>query len=414
MPKKVRDFSAIEIKNLIKPGRYAVGNIPGLMLFVKDTGTRSWVYRTRYGGKRLNIGLGGYPQISLKLAKEKAIDAKILIDKGINPIEQKRSIKAAVIASQNGHITFKEAAIICHDKKSPEFRNKKHSKQWFRSLELYALPIIGNMPVSDIGLNEVLTVLEPIWRDKTETATRLRQRIEDILNWAKVSKFREGDNPAKWQGNLDAILPKPGKIKKVKHHRALPYKEIYSFIHRLREREETMTAKCLEFLIMTASRSQEVRLAEWTEIDFQEKVWKVPAEHMKAGRPHKVPLSDEMLNLLFNLPRFQDSPYLFPAPQGGAFSDMALSMLCRRMKVAGTPHGFRSTFRDWAAEQTNYPRDVCEMALAHSLGSKTEEAYLRSDLFDKRRLLMNDWNLYINTKPTESAKIIRLREANNE
>ncbi len=409
MPKKVKDLSAIEIKRLTKPGQHAVGNIAGLMLFVKDTGFRSWVYRTRFGGKRLNIGLGGYPDVKLADAIRQCNEIKGLKEQGINPIQHKKSIKAAAIASENGRINFKEAALRCYEKKASEFRNEKHSKQWLRSLELYALPLIGNMPVSAITLNDVLNVLTPIWNEKTETATRLRQRIEDILDWSKVSGFREGDNPAKWQGNLDALLAKPGKIKKVSHHKALPYKEIYPFMEKLRKQDEIMTARCLEFLIMTASRSSEVRLATWNEIDFEGKKWSIPGERMKAGRPHRVPLTDEMLKLLFNLPRFQDSPYIFPAPRGGAFSDMALSMLCRRMKVSGTPHGFRATFREWTAEQTNFPRDVCEMALAHSLGSKTEEAYQRSDLFNKRVKLMETWCNFINTEPNESAKVIPMK-----
>jgi integrase len=408
MPKKVKNLTAMEIKRLIKPGRHAVGNIPGLLLFVKDTGTRSWIYRTMYGAKRLNIGLGGYPKISLAKAKERALEADDLIKKGISPIDQKKSIKAAIKVSQDGKITFMKAARQCHDMKSSEFKNFKHGKQWISTLEKYAFPVIGRMNVDEIDLPHILQVLEPIWQEKTETATRLRQRIEAVLTWATVSKYRQGDNPARWQGNLAEVLPKPNKIKTVKHMPALPYKEINSFMTALRE-IEGMGARALEIIILTACRSSECRKATWDEIDFQERTWIVPAERMKAGKEHRIPLTNDAIKLLNNLPRFEGSNYIFSAPKGGPISDMTISAVCRRMQLPIVPHGFRSTFRDWAAETTNFPREVCEQALAHTLDSKVEAAYRRGDLFNKRVKLMESWNDYINKKPDESAKVIQIR-----
>ncbi len=410
MPKKVEDLKAIEIKRITKPGRHAVGNVPGLILFVKPTGTRSWIYRTMFGNKRLNIGLGGYPQVSLAKAKEKANEAKSLIDKGINPIERKMEIRQAVIASQNGRMTFAKAAQLCHEMKSSEFKNVKHVKQWIATLETYAFPIIGRIPVDEIDLPHVLQVLEPIWQDKTETATRLRQRIEAVLTWATVSKYRTGDNPARWKGNLSEVLPKPNKIKTVKHMPALPYKEINTFMTALRKMEG-LGARALELIVLTACRSSECRFATWDEIDFQEKAWTIPAERMKAEKEHRIPLTADAIKLLNDLPRFEGSNYLFTAPKGGPISDMTISAVCRRMQINVVPHGFRSTFRDWAAETTNFPREVCEQALAHTLDSKVEAAYRRGDLFNKRVKLMESWNDYINKKQDESAKVIQIREA---
>ena len=378
MPKKAQELSALEIKEITKEGRYAVGSVAGLLLVVKEN-SRSWILRTMVGKKRRNIGLGPYPEVKLAQARKKANEMKEQIENGIDPVEQRKSNRAALIASQDGKITFIKAARICHEKKQTEFKNVKHSKQWISSLEKYVFPIIGRMSVDEIDVPYILQVLEPIWQEKTETATRVRQRIEAVLSWATASEYREGDNPAKWQGNLDAILPKPNKIRKVKHHAALSYKEINSFITELKK-QKSIAARCLEFLIYTACRSGEIRGATWEEFDFENKIWTIPEERMKAGKPHRVPLTDDMIQLLNNLPRFEDSAFLFPGARGGPLSDMALSMLCRRMNVEAVPHGFRSTFRDWAAECTNFPREVCEQALAHTIPSAVEAAYRRGDL----------------------------------
>lgn len=410
MPKKANELSALDIKRKRKPGRYAVGVVAGLLLVIKDTGAKSWILRVMVGNKRRNIGLGGYPEITLAKAREKARDTKEHIEKGIDPVEQKKALRLAFIKSQNGRMTFAEAAQRCYEKKSPEFKNIKHSKQWMSTLETYAFPIIGRMAVEDIELSHILQVLKPIWQNRTETATRLRQRIEAVLTWATVSKFRKGDNPARWKGNLVEVLPKPNKIKTVNHMPALPYKEINAFMTELKTMEG-MGARALELIILTACRSSEVRLATWDEIDFHEKVWIIPAERMKAGKEHRIPLTAHAIKLLNNLPRFEGSNYIFTAPKGGPISDMTISAVCRRMELPIVPHGFRSTFRDWAAETTNYPREVCEQALAHTIDSKVEAAYRRGDLFNKRIKLMEEWNKYINKKPEESAKVIQLRKA---
>lgn len=395
MPKKAKELTALDMKRISKPGRHTVGIIPGLMLVVKDSGSKSWILRTMVGSKRRNIGLGGYPEVTLAKAREKARQMKEDIRKGIDPVEQRKAVKMALRASQNGRMTFAEAAQKCHEKKVPEFKNQKHAKQWIRSVERYAFPVIGNMAVEDVELSHILNILEPIWSEKTETATRLRQRLEQILNWAKISGYRKGDNAAAWKGHLDAILPAPTKIKKVNHMRALPWKEVNPFMVELRKREG-MAARCLEFVIFTACRSGEVRFAVWDEIDLESRIWTIPGERMKAGKEHRVPITSDAVTLLENLPRFEDSNYVFAAPRGGPLSDMALSAVCRRMAVNAVPHGFRSTFRDWAAETTNFPREVAEQALAHTLSSAVEAAYRRGDLFNKRVKLMEGWTDFIN------------------
>jgi integrase len=408
MPKKAKEFSALDVKRLIKPGRYAVGVIPGLLFVVKPSGARSWVLRVVVGNKRRNIGLGGYPEISLAKARERAREAKELIMQGIDPVEQKKAIKAALRASQNGRLTFTEASRKCHEKKLFEFRNKKHSKQWISTIEKYAFPIIGNMAVEDIKLSHILQILQPIWTDKTETATRLRQRLEQVFNWATISGYRRGDNPARWKGHLEAILPIPNKIKKVRHMPALPWKDIGAFMAELRKREG-IGARALEFIILTACRSGEVRLATWDEIDFGAKIWIIPAERTKTHNEHKIPLVNEALNLLMNLPRFQGSKLIFTAPRGGPLSDMSISAVCKRMNVKAVPHGFRSTFRDWAAENTNYPREVAEQALGHSISNAVEAAYRRGDLFKKRQRMMEAWAGYCNKSQDTRATVTPIR-----
>jgi len=406
MPKKANELSPLEIKRITKPGRHAVGHISGLQLVVKDTGTKSWILRTTVGKKRRAFGLGGFPEISLAQARERARDIKEMIRQGIDPIEQRKATKRALRKAQDGLITFAEAAARCHRKKVSEFKNDKHAKQWINSIKTYAFPLIGYMPVAEVELQHILKVLEPIWQIKTETASRLRQRIEQVLTWATVSGYRAGDNPARWKGHLDAILPKPSKIKKVKHFRALPWQNIGEFMTALRSRKG-IAARCLEFIIMTAARYGEARFAVWDEIDLKNKTWTIPESRMKAQKKHIVPLADDAIRLLKKLPRFEGSDYIFTAAKGGALSDMAVSMVCRRMKVDAVPHGFRSTFRDWAAESTNFPREVAEMALAHTIESAVEAAYRRGNLFEKRRKLMDAWASFYNKK-TVNADIVSI------
>ena len=408
MPKIAKELSSLDIKRISRPGRHAVGYIAGLLIVVKDSGAKSWMLRTVIGNRRCSIGLGAYPEISLAEARNKARAYKQDVREGIDPLEEKRRIKAGLMRL-NGRITFAEAARLCHEKKISEFRNDKHGRDWISSINRYAIPLVGNLPVAEIDLHHILKILEPIWATKTETASRLRQRIESILAWATVSGYRSGDNPARWQGHLDAILPKPSKLKKVRHFPALDWREIGAFMADLRERDG-MGARCLEWIVLTACRSGEARLATWDEIDPGNRVWIIPAGRMKTGKEHKVPIVDDALKLLDAVPRFQGSNFIFTAARGGPLSDMTISAVCRRMKVASVPHGFRSTFRDWCAENTNFPREVAEMALSHAIVNQVEAEYRRGDLFEKRRLLMNAWAGYCNQIKTK-ATVTPIREA---
>jgi integrase len=406
MPKKAKELSATEVRRLNKPGLHAVGGVAGLLLQVTPTGATSWILRTMVGNKRRDIGLGGFPDVPLAQAREKARETKEQIKQGIDPVEQRKAARDALIAAQAKALSFKEAAIQCHKARAAEFRNAKHARDWMSSLERYAFPAFGSLPVADVDLPHVLKALQPIWESRTETATRVRQRIEAVLAWATVSKYRSGDNPARWSGNLDAVLPRPAKVSKVKHHRALPWQEIPGFMADLRKMDG-MGARALEFAILTAARSGEVRLATWGEIDLGAKLWTISGERMKAGKPHKVPLSDDAMKLLKELPRM--GVHVFTAPRGGALSDMSISAVTRRMKVDAVPHGFRSSFKDWARSSTAYPDEVSELALAHVNSDATRAAYARDELLPKRTNLMRDWCRYINT-PAKAGEVVSIRE----
>jgi integrase len=409
MPKKAKELSPLEVKRITKPGLHAVGGVAGLLLQVTPTGARSWVLRATVGAKRRDIGLGGFPDVTLAQARERAREAREQIRQGIDPVEQRKATRDALRAEQAKRLTFDDAAKQFLARKSSEFKNAKHAAQWGSTLETYASPIIGKLPVDRIELAHIIQVLEPLWTTKTETATRLRGRIESVLAYATASGFREGDNPARWRGNLDAVLPKPRKLAKVTHHRALPFDQMPDFMIELRKREG-MGARALEFAILTAARSGEVRGATWAEIDLDAKLWTIPADRMKAGKEHTVPLSTAAVKLLNALPRMKDNDHLFPAPRGGQLSDMSLSAVTKRMGVDAVPHGFRSTFRDWCAERTHYPNEVAEMALAHTIGNKVEAAYRRGDLLLKRARLMSDWCKFINS-PTRPAEVVSIRDA---
>jgi integrase len=408
MPKIARELTATEVRRL-KTGLHAVGGVSGLLMNVKPTGARSWILRVKIGDKRQDMGLGGFPSVPLQLAREKAREAREKIERGINPIEDRQAVKHALRAAQAKAITFDAAARRFLANKAKEFRSPKHAAQWQSTLDMYASPVIGKLPIDRVELAHIVQILEPIWESKTETATRLRGRIESVISWATVSGFRNGDNPARWSGNLDAVLPKPGKLKKVTHHKAVSVEDAPGFMAALREREG-MAARALEFAILTAARSGEVRGATWDEIDLKAKTWTIPAERMKAQREHVVPLCGDAVKLLKALPRFQGSPYVFPAVRGGMLSDAALSACMKRMEVDATPHGFRSTFRDWCAEHTNYPREVAEKALAHQIPNPVERAYRRGDLMTKRTRLMQEWAKFLNT-PASKGEVVPIRGA---
>lgn len=390
MARKAKELSALEVGRLSKAGNHAVGGVAGLYLYINDTGARSWVLRSMVGDKRRHMGLGGFPDVPLAQAKEKARKARDDISNGVDPIVQRKVALSALRAQQATEKTFKEAAQGYLDAHSESWKNPKHAAQWANTLETYAYPIMKNLLVRDVAQEHVLAVLEPIWKTKNETASRLRGRIESVLDWSTVRKYRSGENPARWKGHLDMLLAAPSKIQKVVHHKALPLNEMSAFMAALRQREG-LAARALEFTILCASRSGEVRGATWAEIDLANAVWTIPADRMKAGKEHRVPLSDAALQVLNNLPRFKDNPLVFPAPRGGEMSDMTMTAVMRRMEVNAVPHGFRSTFRDWAGERTNYSREVAEQALAHAIGNQVEAAYRRGDALEKRRQMMKDW-----------------------
>ena len=385
MPKKTKEIAAAQLPRL-PVGMHAAGGATGLYLRVAPSGARNWILRVVVGNRRRDMGLGGWPDVPLGEARDRARQARRKIDEGVDPIEARKAAKTVLRETPS----FSECARRTIEAKRPEWKSAKHAEQWKNTLDTYARPVVGNMPVDQVELRHIVEILSPIWVEKTETATRLRARLEAVLAWAGASGFRKGENPARWRGNLDAVLAKPGKVAKVEHHRALPFSQLPAFMAQLRKREGT-SARALEFLILTATRSGEVRGATWDEIDLRDDVWTIPASRMKAGKEHRVPLVPRAVALLKKLPRFADSALLFPAERGGMLSDMALTALMRRMDVDAVPHGFRSTFRDWAAEHTEYPRDVAEMALAHTIGDKVEAAYRRGDLFSKRTAMMSDW-----------------------
>lgn len=404
MPKQIHAMQAVQVGRL-SAGRHSVGGVPNLQLLVKPNGSRYWVMRVRVGGIRRDMGLGRFPVVSLAAARDLARAVYLKVLQGIDPVEQRMAARDAARKVP----TFAWCAERKLAAKAPEWKKgSKSAAQFTSSLETYAFPVLGTLPVDKVELRHVLDVLTPIWETKTETANRVRGRIESVLDWATVSGYRRGDNPARLRGNLDAVLPAAGKVKKVQHHAALPVADMHEFVNALRKRDG-MAARALEFAILTAARSGEVRGATWVEIDLDAATWTVPAERMKARKPHRVPLCARAVALLRALPRMAGNDFVFWAVRGGELSDMSISAVCRRMKVAAVPHGFRSTFRDWAAERTSYPREVAEMALAHTIGNKVEAAYRRGDLYAKRTHMMDDWSKFIDTAP-ETGNVVTLRK----
>lgn len=408
MPRKIARLNALQVAKLSKPGYYPDGG--NLYLQVAAGGSKSWLFRYTLEGKQREMGLGGLSAFSLAEARERAAEQRKLLADGIDPLTVKREKLLAQRMADANIITFNKAAAAYIEAHAPSWKNPKHRQQWENTLAQHAGPELGGLPVSRIGTPQIIRVLEPIWTTKNETASRLRGRIEQILDWATVRNYRAGDNPARWRGHLDKLLPKPSKVQKVQHHRALPFAQMHGFMADLRKREG-MAARALEFVILTAARSGEVRGARWPEIDLEAGIWVVPGERMKAGREHRVPLSKQALALLEALPRIKGNDLVFPAPRGGVLSDMALNALVRRMEVDAVPHGFRSTFRDWCGESTNYPRDLAEQALAHTLESKVEAAYRRGDALEKRRQMMQAWADYCDLPMASGAVVLINRTA---
>jgi integrase len=367
---------------------------------------KSWIYRYMLRGKAREMGLGSLNAISLQQARGKALDCRRLRQEGIDPIDARRAAREQTVLEAAKAITFKSAAADYVKRHRAGWHNGKHAAQWEATLATYAEPIIGGLSVQAIDTGLVLKVLEPIWTAKPETASRLRGRIESILDWAKARGYRQGENPARWRGHLDKLLPAPAKVRRIKPHAALPYADLTDFMTPLRT-QEGVAARALEFAILTAARTGEVIGARWGEIDLAAKLWAVPADRMKARKEHRVPLSPRALEILSEIkpaacngePSDTNRQFIFSGGKPGQpLSNMALLMLLRRMgRDDLTVHGFRSTFRDWAAERTNFPSEVPEMALAHAVGDKIEAAYRRGDLFEKRARLMNDWAKFCNT-----------------
>jgi integrase len=391
LARKARELSALEVGRHRTAGHHAVGGVAGLYLYVNDTGARCWVLRVMVGSKRRHMGLGGFPDVPLAAARLKARNARDEISSGIDPIAQREAQASQLRARQATEKTFQQAAQAYMDTHGDVWKNPKHRAQWGTTLETYAYPVLGKLLVRDVSQEHVLNVLEPIWKSKNETASRLRGRIEAVLDWATVRKYRSGENPARWKGHLDKLLAAPNKVQRVVHFRALPIDMMAGFMADLRQREGT-AARALEFAILCASRSGEVRGVTWSEIDLEARVWTIPSDRMKAGKEHRVPLSESAIRIIQRQPRLASSELVFAAPRGGQLSDMTLSAVLRRMNVDAVPHGFRSTFRDWISERTSYPRDLAEQALAHTLENKVEAAYRRGDALEKRRELMQAWD----------------------
>ncbi len=406
-----------------KPGRYCDGD--GLYLLVKKSGTRFWVFRYKLNGSKLReAGLGrageGRNAVRLAEARDKASVLFRQVKSGIDPLSAREAMAAAVKAEAQDaavkRVAFREAAQRFIDGHAPSWRNPKHAAQWGATIETYANPVFGDLPVGDVETAHVLAAVEPIWLTKPETASRLRGRIERILDFAKTRGWRAGENPAAWKGHLALTLPARSKVRKVEHHAALPWRDIGDFMPTLKE-QTGIGARALRFAILTAARSGEVRGARWSEIDMTAATWVVPAERMKGGREHRIPLSEPALDVLREMvqARLSRDPdaLVFPGRDAGRpLSDMSLTAVLRRVgRGELTAHGFRSSFRDWAAETTAYPTELVEMALAHAVGNKVEAAYRRGDLFEKRRRLMDDWATYCSMpSATSKGDIVTLRE----
>ena len=379
-----------------KPGKYSDGG--NLYLVVSPSGSRKWVLRFTWRGGAKEMGLGSATTVPLADAREKAASARRQIAKGLNPINER---------GQDGGIpTFGEMADSVRETLSAGFRNEKHKAQWKSTLETYAAAL-RSKPVDTITTDDVLAVLKPIWTLKSETASRVRGRIEKVLDAGKAKGFRDGENPARWRGHLDHLLPRPSKLSRG-HHSAMPYEELAAFIAKLRNREAS-SALALELCILTAARSGAILGMRWSELDLDKKIWTVPANRMKAGREHRVPLASRAVAILRQLEKDSTGEFVFAGrDRNRPLSNMAMEMVLRRMNIDNaTVHGFRSSFRDWAGNVTNFPREVTETALAHVIGDKAEQAYRRGDALDKRRNLMDAWAGYC--EPRQPANVVPMR-----
>lgn len=397
-------LSELQIKTFKERGYYADGG--GLYFRISEYETRGWVFRYSRQGKAREMGLGTYPDVTLKEARNAALECRKALLIHQDPIEKRKALVSTMLAERQAGLTFEQCANEFIKAKEHEWKNTKSAGQWRATLETYAFPVIGKMLVRDVEQTHILKILEPIWTNKTETASRLRGRIESIIDYARARKYRTTDNPAAWKGHLDKILAAPSKVKTIEHHPALPFKRMGAFMEAL-GKQAGNGARALEFTILTNSRTGETRKATWKQIDLENAVWTIPPVNMKAGKEHRVPLSPQALKLLSELPRTGD--YVFPGATGEMLSDMSVNAVIRRMNNPEmmwtdeqgrgvVAHGFRSSFRDWAGETTAYPREVIEHSMAHKLKDKAEAAYARGTMFDKRRGLMDAWAKYCYTQ----------------
>lgn len=394
MANAINKLSALQVNRLSKPGLYGDG--AGLYLQITRGGVKSWLFRYMRSGRARGMGLGPVHTVSLADARIKALEVRKQLLEGIDPLDAKQQEQALVKASAVKATTFDECSAAYIDAHSSGWKNAKHADQWRNTLATYASPHFGALPITELDTDLVMKALEPIWTSKTETASRVRGRIESVLDWATARGHRTGENPARWKGHLDHLLPKRSKVQAVVHHAALPYADAPKFMTQLRA-IDTMAAKALELLILTATRTSEVIEARWEEFNLTTAIWRIPAERMKAGKEHRIPLSPAAVTLLEHMQAIKQNEFVFPGQRKNRpLSNMALLQLLKRMDRSDlTAHGFRSTFRDWIGETTHYPREVAEAALAHLLKDKAEAAYARGDLFEKRTSMMSDWATYL-------------------
>lgn len=408
MASRINRLSARSVATNTKRGRYADGG--GLYLQISENEAKSWLFRFMLNWKSRQMGLGSLNTVSLAEARESALVCRKLLLDGIDPIEHRKLLRGQAQANAGNIMTFKECADNYISSHSAGWKNVKHTSQWTNTLTKYVYPVFGELPVQAVNTDLVLKVIEPIWKTKTETASRVLGRIASILDWARSRELRKGENPARWKGHLQNFLPAKSKVQKIKHHAALPYDDMGVFMATLRL-QEGVSARGLEFLILTAGRTSEVIKALWSEIDFDKAVWIIPGDRMKAGKEHRVPLSPAALTVLTELKKAAVNDFVFPGmKRNTSLSNMALLQLLKRMDRADiTAHGFRSSFRDWAAECTAYPHEVAEMALAHAVGNKVEAAYRRGDLFEKRRRIIDDWAAFCAKVTQNSDNVVSIQ-----
>jgi len=397
MAKRVKPLTVTEVKNFKTPGMHADGN--GLYLKVQNPTAKYWILRYKFGDKRHDMGLGSFPDVTLLKAREIAAEQRELLRDGINPIRFREEEKEQQRKEELRNITFQDCALQYIEAHRPTWKNAKHAAQWLSTLEAHAFPVFADKPVGDVNKDDIVKALKPIWKSRTETATRVRSRIERILDWATAHDLRTGDNPARGKGFIHTILGDPTKLKKGGHHKALDYKRVAEFVAWLQSKGGT-SALAFEFTILTAARSGEVYGARWNEIDFDEKTWTVPPERTKTNKEHIVPLTDRMLEILETMQAQRRDSFIFPGnKENKGMSGMTMLILLKRseeeMQWGGiTVHGFRSTFKDWAADCTDYPNELSEMALGHAIGNKVEAAYRRKTMLEKRRDMMKKWDAF--------------------